>query len=111
LEGLLRALKHEFTEAMMLFHVTHKHDHHSCIAHDAAGKRKLAKALNGAESAGVTLHGVYTDAPGHAIYFIIETDRTENLVKFFKPIIDMGETDIRPVLDPTAVLKILNDEG
>jgi hypothetical protein len=96
---------------MMLFHVTHKHDHHSCIAHDAEGKAKLAKALKGAESAGVTLHGVYTDAPGHAIYFIIETDHAENLVKFFEPIIDMGDTDIRPVLDPMAVLNILNDEG
>ena len=95
----------------VLFHVTHTHDQQSCIAHDAVGKAKFARVLDGAEAAGVTLIGAYTDAPGHAVYFILETDRVENLVRFFEPIIDMGDTQIRPVVESAAALKILNETG
>jgi len=34
----------------------------------------------------------------------------ESLIKFFEPIIDMGQTDIRPVVGPMAAIKILNHE-
>lgn len=94
----------------MLFHATHRHNHHSCVAHDPEGKAKFAQVFQGAEDAGVKLVGVYADPPGHTIYMILETDAAENLVKFFDPIVDMGDTEIRPVVDPLAAIKIFDKE-
>jgi hypothetical protein len=94
----------------MIFHATHKHDHHSCPAHDAEKKANFMKAIQSADEIGVKVHGFYADVPGHTIFMILETDAVEKIVQFFDPIVDMGDTDIRPVVDPMAAIRLLKDK-
>jgi hypothetical protein len=90
----------------MLFHVTHVHSPETCPAHDPQRVRStLGKVLGSAEEIGVKLIGVYAEAPGHRMYFIVETDTVEKLEDLFFPALSIGHAEIRPVTDAVALLK------
>lgn len=90
----------------MLFHVTHVHTSESCPAHDPELLRNtIGKIFGSAEQIGVKLVGSYVDAPAHTIYFIVETDAVDKLKDLFDPLLNIGHTEIRPVVDGLASYK------
>ena len=93
----------------MLFHVTHTHGYETCMAHDEKSKEKFAQTMSNAENCNVTVHGVYADPPGHQIFIVVESETMEQLVKFLDPVIDLGDYDIRPVLNFEAAIKTLSN--
>ena len=95
----------------MIFHATHKHNYQTCPAHNADVKAQFMGALQSAEEKGVKVHGMYVDVPGHTVFMILETDAVEKLVAFFDPIVDLGDTDIRPVTAPINAVSILQDKS
>ena len=93
----------------MLFHVTHRHGYATCMAHDEKAKTYFLQTISNAEESGVKVHGVYADPPGHQIFMVVETDTMEQLVKFLDPIIDLGDYEVRPVLNfSTAIASLSN---
>lgn len=95
----------------MLFHATQRHTHQSCSAHNPENQALFGKAMASAEKLGVKVLGVYVDAPGHAIFMIIEADTAMQIFQFFDPILEMGDTDIRPVADGMALLQHMQQQA
>ena len=93
----------------MLFHTTHRHTHQSCSAHKPENLKLFAKAIASAEDIAVKIIGSYTDAPGHTLYMIVEADSALQLAQFFDPILELGDTDIRPVADALALMQQLQE--
>lgn len=93
----------------MLFHATHRHTHETCSAHNPENQKKFEETFGGAEKTGVKVHGYYVDAPGHAVYMILEADTALQISKFFDPILELGDTEIRPVADAMELLKQLRE--
>ena len=79
------------------------------MAHDGKAKTNFSQTISNAEESGVKVHGVYADLPGHQIFMVVETDTMEQLVKFLDPIIDLGDYEVRPVLNfLTAIASLSN---
>ncbi|MAU04900.1 MAG: DUF3303 domain-containing protein [Gammaproteobacteria bacterium] len=79
------------------------------MAHDGKAKTNFSQTISNAEESGVKVHGVYADPPGHQIFMVVETDTMEQLVKFLDPIIDLGDYEVRPVLNfSTAIASLSN---
>ena len=79
------------------------------MAHDWKAKTYFSQTISNAEESGVKVHGVYADPPGHQIFMVVETDTMEQLVKFLDPIIDLGDYEVRPVLNfSTAIASLSN---
>jgi hypothetical protein len=95
----------------MLFHATHRHNHETCSAHKPENQAQFAKAIASADELGVKVIGSYVDAPGHAVFMIIEADSALQIAKFFDPILELGDTEIRPVADALALLEQLKQQA
>ena len=93
----------------MLFHVTHTHSYQTCPAHNPEIKSQIANALQTASGKGVELKMVTVDGPGHAFFMLLETDSYEAIMNFFEPLLEIGDADIRPVMDFAAVLDLSKD--
>ncbi|MAM49315.1 MAG: DUF3303 domain-containing protein [Gammaproteobacteria bacterium] len=79
------------------------------MAHDGKAKTNFSQTISNAEESGVKVHGIYADPPGHQIFMVVETDTMEQLVKFLDPIIDLGDYEVRPVLNfSTAIASLSN---
>jgi hypothetical protein len=52
---------------------------------------------------------MYVDAPGHVGYFILEADTMEQIVQFFDPLLELGDTDIKPVISMDSALAIMKE--
>ena len=91
----------------MLFHATHTHSYQPCHAHDENRKAKVVEAVQASEEIGIKIHGIYVDPPGHSAYFVLEADTMEQVVKFFDPMFELGDTDIHPVMSMQAALDAL----
>ena len=88
----------------MLFHATHTHSYQTCHAHDEDRKAKVVEAVQASEEIGIKIHGIYVDPPGHSAYFVLEADTMEQVVQFFDPLLELGNTDIHPVMSMQAAL-------
>ena len=95
----------------MLFHVTHTHSYQTCHGHDEAKKAKMAQALNSADEIGIKIMGMYGDPPGHKFYFVMEAENMEQIVRFFDPMLELGDADIHPVMDFQAALAVLKNDS
>lgn len=95
----------------MLFHATHRHTHQSCSAHKPENMALFGKAVASASELGVKIIGSYTDAPGHAVYMILEADTVMQLFQLFDPILELGDTEIRPVVDALALMKHIQNQA
>ncbi|MDC1416321.1 MAG: DUF3303 domain-containing protein [Fidelibacterota bacterium] len=93
----------------MVFHATHKHSYQTCHAHDEQRKMKVMTAIESADGIGIKVHGMYVDAPGHVGYFILEADTMEQIVQFFDPLLELGDTDIKPVISMDSALAIMKE--
>ena len=91
----------------MLFHATHTHSYQTCHAHDENRKAKVVEAVQASEENGIKIHGIYVDPPGHSAYFVLEADTMEQVVQFFDPMFELGDTDIHPVMSMQAALDAL----
>ena len=91
----------------MLFHATHTHSYQTCHAHDENRKAKVVEAVQASEEIGIKIHGIYVDPPGHSAYFVLDADTMEQVVKFFDPMFELGDTDIHPVMSMQAALDAL----
>ena len=90
----------------MLFHITHVHTPELCPYHDPEKARATyGKMLSSAESLGVTLVGVWVDAPAHTIYIVAETDSSQKLEEMLGPGFDIGRAETRVVQDGRALLQ------
>ena len=94
----------------MLFHATHTHSYQTCHAHDEARKAKIMEAVKSADESGLKIHSIHVDPPGHVGYFLLEADTMEQIVQFFDPMLELGDTDIRPVMSMEAALDALKQE-
>ena len=95
----------------MLFHATHTHSYQTCHAHNENKKAKMMTAIQAAGEIGINVHGIYVDPPGHVFYLILEADSMEKIVQFFDPILELGDTDIHPVMSIQAALDSLSKSG
>jgi hypothetical protein len=95
----------------MLFHATHRHTHETCSAHKPESQALFGKVLASADELGVKIIGSYVDAPGHAVYMIIEADTALQIAQFFDPILELGDTEIRPVADAMALLQQMEKQA
>ena len=93
----------------MLFHATHTHSYQTCHAHDENRKAKVVEAVQASEEIGIKIHGIYVDPPGHSAYFVLEADTMEQVVQFFDPMLELGDTDIHPVMSMQAALDALKN--
>ena len=91
----------------MLFHATHTHSYQTCHAHDEARKAKIMEAVKSADESGLKIHSIHVDPPGHVGYFLLEADTMEQIMQFFDPMLELGDTDIRPVMSMQAALDAL----
>lgn len=94
----------------MLFHAIHRHTHETCSAHKPDNQAQFEKAFKSADEIGIDIIGMYVDAPGHSTYFILEADSSLQIAKFFDPILELGDTEIKPVSDATKLLEQLRQE-
>ena len=94
----------------MLFHVTHTHSYQTCHGHDEAKKEKMAQAFNSADEIGIKIIGMYVDPPGHKFYFVMEAETMEQIVRFFDPMLELGDADIHPVMDFQSALAVLKKD-
>ena len=94
----------------MLFHATHTHSYQTCHAHDEARKAKIMEAVKSGDSSGLKIHSIHVDPPGHVGYFLLEADTMEQIVQFFDPMLELGDTDIRPVMSMEAALDALKQD-
>ncbi len=94
----------------MLFHATHTHSYQTCHAHDEARKAKIMEAVKSADESGLRIHSIHVDPPGHVGYFLLEADTMEQIVQFFDPMLELGDTDIRPVMSMEAALDALKQD-
>ena len=94
----------------MLFHATHTHSYQTCHAHDEARKTKIMEAVKSTEESGLKIHSIHVDPPGHVGFFLLEADTMEQIVQFFDPMLELGDTDIRPVMSMEAALDALKQD-
>ena len=94
----------------MLFHATHTHSSQTCHAHDEARKVKIMEAVKSVDESGLKIHSIHVDPPGHVGYFLLEADTMEQIVQFFDPMLELGDTDIRPVMSMRAALDALKQD-
>ena len=94
----------------MLFHATHKHSYQTCHAHDETRKSKIMEAIKSADGSGIKIHSIHVDPPGHVGYFLLEADTMEQIVQFFDPMLELGDTDIHPVMSMQDALDALKQD-
>jgi len=93
----------------MLFHATHTHSYQTCHAHDEKRKDKVMEAVQSAGEIGINIIGIFVDPPGHVGYFVLEAESMEQIVQFFDPMLELGDTDIHPVMSMQDALDALKN--
>ncbi len=83
----------------MLFTVVAKHTAEDCpgglVRPD---KDFFAKVVEHVERSGVTLTEVYTDAPGHVFFLVVDANDNEALNNALEPFRLVGKVKVHPVL-------------
>ncbi|HWP90706.1 MAG TPA: hypothetical protein VNN20_00705 [Thermodesulfobacteriota bacterium] len=87
----------------MLFFITQKHEPGNCPK-DMGGFRKV---FINEKVEGVVLKDVYVEHGSHMIFYIVETDNYDNLVRFLEPGMLKCTSSISPVssLPVSEILK------
>lgn len=86
----------------MNFIVTHTHTPEQC----PSGNPEMLKVLQEvspstefAEKCGVKVLSSWIAVPEHIMYFVVEADSYNSVVKYFQPIMLIGTARVTPVLD------------
>jgi hypothetical protein len=80
----------------MLFVVTHTHDAENCPADNPGPMYDLMEEDHIKES-GVTVVSSYAAPPEHTLFFVIEADDYSQVVRYFRPLMTIGNQRIVPV--------------
>ncbi|MCH8284660.1 MAG: hypothetical protein IIC20_08795 [Chloroflexi bacterium] len=80
----------------MLFVATHRHSAESCPSDNPVNVHELIRPEHAAEC-GVKVLGGYVAPPEHLIFHVLEADDYASIVKFYRPIMTMGDAEITPV--------------
>ena len=84
----------------MLFHVKHTHSWEACPYHDPERARStFGKAIAEVGDHGGELVGAYVDGPAHTTFLLINATEASQIESALAPIIDLGWTETRPVVD------------
>ena len=90
----------------MLFHITHTHTEQTCPAHDPERiKDTFGKFHEKADKLGVKVVSSYIDSPGHNMFFVIDTDKAENIDKLMHLGLTIGTAQVKPVIDWNKAIK------
>ncbi len=86
----------------MNFIVTHTHTPEQC----PSGNPEMIKVLREvcpstefAEKCGVKVLSSWIAVPEHVMYFVLEADSYDSVVKYFQPIMRIGTARVTPVLE------------
>ena len=80
----------------MLFIATHEHAPESCPSENPAQVHQVVNEEH-IKASGVKLLGSYVAPPEHVLFFVLEADEYAQVVRYFQPIMKMGNIDIVPV--------------
>lgn len=84
----------------MLFVAIHRHTAESCPSDNPVNVHELIRPEHAAQC-GVKVLGGYVAPPEHLIFHVLEADpdlsRDASIVKFYRPIMTMGDAEITPV--------------
>ncbi len=61
--------------------------------------REVCPTTEFAEKCGVKILSSWIAVPEHTMYFILEADSYDSVVKYFQPIMKMGTARVTPVLE------------
>ena len=96
----------------MIFHITHIHKPETCPYHNPEKARDtFGKMLSSAEPLGVKLVGVWSDAPAHTLYIVVEADSSQKIEELLAPAFEIGCAETRVVQDGLAVLQRRTKQG
>lgn len=93
----------------MLFHITATHAPTNCSAHKPERQAAFGQVMQTAADHGVTLKGVFADAPGHTVYILAETDKALALAQLLDPVLEYGQYEIRPIADARELMASLEE--
>jgi hypothetical protein len=90
----------------MLFHITHVHTPETCPYHNREKARAtFGKIFGSAKQLGVTLVGVWVDAPAHTFYMVVEADSAQKIEELLAPGLEMAHAETRVVQDGLEITK------
>ncbi len=69
--------------------------------------RRRGEFASRAQGLGVKLHGNYVDAPGHAVYIVMEAEDAMAISRLLEPVLEFGHYEIRPVVDTVRLMNEL----
>ncbi len=96
----------------MLFHITHVHTPETCPFHNPEKARAtFGKIFGSAEQIGVTVVGVWADAPAHTLYIVVETDSAQKIEELLGPAFEIAHAETRVVQDGRALLQRRAEQG
>ena len=61
--------------------------------------REVCPSTEFAEKCGIKVLSSWIAVPEHIMYFVVEADSYESVVKYFKPIMRIGTARVTPVLE------------
>ncbi len=86
----------------MNFIVTHSHTPEQCPSGNPEVMkvlREVSPTTEFAEKCGVKVLSSWVAVPEHTMYFILEADSYDAVVKYFQPIMRIGTARVTPVLE------------
>ncbi len=95
----------------MLFHITQTHSHQNCPAHDPDAMATIKKWFQSAGEFGIKLAAAHADTPGHAGFYVVDTNSVDDLQNWIDPILPYFNHEIRPVSDVLSVVERLQEES
>jgi len=90
----------------VLFHVTVSHTPELCPADNPAPVALIASEDH-VKASGVTVVGSYIATPEHLMYFVLESDDYNSVVRFLRPLMRIGTPRVTPVQSFNDALGVL----
>ena len=81
----------------MLFHITAKHDHVTCVRKDPSKRSAIRKFVDAPGQ--VKTIGAWIDGPGHTIYAVVESDSAQAIREACDGLMDIGPVEVKLVRD------------
>lgn len=96
----------------MLFHITHTHTPEACLYREP---ETLASTFGRIEesmiAAGAKVIGLWVDVAAHTFFFVIDADSAAQITAGLDPVVDRGDSAIRPIAEVAATIQSLQKKG
>jgi hypothetical protein len=90
----------------VLFHVTVSHTPELCPADNPAPVAMMASEDH-IKASGVTVVGSYIATPEHLMYFVLEADDYNCVVRYLRPLMKIGTPRVAPVQSFAEAINVL----